>query len=114
MYATINGGNTAPGMLEDPHVASEAVVMEALATEWEYQDHMWGQNLSGDRPLPEGLPPGFRTLDEWVLYMSGYMADLVKSASHSSSKIEHLNIIRKITTMGFRAMRQHGAPLRTF
>lgn len=89
-------------------------VYEAIDSERNYQDDRWGPYLSAERdPLPEhGMPAGWRSLDEFVMYMQGYMNDLVHAASHSADKIEALNIVRKVTALGVRCMEQHGAPRR--
>lgn len=92
--------------------ASVAEVMDSIQSEWDYQDKMWGQNLSGRRPLPQCYPPGFRTVDEWVLYIRQYAEQAAALATKTDDPEQVMHVIRKITTMGFRAMRQHGAPKR--
>jgi hypothetical protein len=86
-------------------------VYKAIDAERDYQDERWGPFLSASRePLPEhGMPGGWRSIDEFVLYMQGYMNDLVYAASHSADKTEALHIIRKVTALGVRCMEQHGA-----
>lgn len=86
--------------------------LAAIQSELDYQDAMWGKNLSGRRPLPDGVPSGFRTADEWALYIRQYAEQAAALATRTDDPAAIMDIFRKITTMGFRAMRQHGAPMR--
>jgi hypothetical protein len=95
-------------------MTSREEVYEAINSERNYQDKRWGPYLSARRdPLPEhGMPGGWRSLDEFVLYMQGYMNELVFAASHYADKDQALDIVRKVTALGVRCMEQHGAPRR--
>lgn len=95
------------------------LVYRAIDSERIYQDARWGRvdkivpgapPITGSSTLGEGV--GNRSLDEFVLYMSGYMADLVKIASHTNDPREKLAFVRKVTALGVACMEQHGAPFR--
>lgn len=94
--------------------ADRNTVYKAIDSERDYQDANWGRDLSGGRaPLEHhGMPGGWRSLDEFVLYMQGYMADAVHSASHCRNRLETLNSIRKVAALAVACMEQHGAPKR--
>lgn len=79
--------------------ASRDQVYIAINTERAYQEHKWGDQAGG-------------TIDEFSLYISGYVADLVRETSHNFTGEEALNIIRKITALGVACMERHGAPHR--
>ena len=82
-------------------------VYELIDGEREYQEALWGETLSGNRP-----GDGERSIDEFSLYLVGYADDLLKSASHFSSSHEKLSIIRKLAALAVACMEQHGAPQR--
>ena len=82
-------------------------VYEAIDSERDYQDEIWGNSLSGGRP-----GNGERTVDEFALYIAGYTNDLVQNASHFAPSEEKLNIVRKIAGLAVACMEQHGAPKR--
>lgn len=84
-------------------------VYNAIDTEREYQEEVWGATASSDQP-----GNGDRTLDEFALYISGYTNDLVQLASHSGSPDGKLEIVRKVAGLCVAAMEQHGAPHREF
>lgn len=101
-----------PTMEEGFYAASIDDTLGAVQSELDYQDSLWGGNLSGRRPLPADLPKGFRTADEWVLYIRQYAEQAAALATRTDDPQQVMHMLRKITTMGFRAMRQHGAPRR--
>lgn len=82
-------------------------VYAAIDGERDYQDARWGQTLSGERP-----GDGFRSVDEFVLYMEGYMREAVQSASHFAHKQKTLDILRKVVALGVCCFEQHGVPAR--
>lgn len=82
-------------------------VYKLIDGEREYQDKQFGHTMSGDRP-----GNGWRSADEWALYIQGYANELTNLASHSVHDDAKLNIIRKIAGMCVCAMEQHGAPER--
>jgi len=89
-------------------------VYEAIDSERNYQNEMWGDSLSNERaPDPaKDESGGDRSLDEFTLYISGYTNDLVNMASHFTGAEEQLAIIRKIAGLSVACMEQHGAPKR--
>ncbi len=82
-------------------------VYAAIDGELEYQKQRWGQSLSGNRP-----GNGERSLDEFVLYMEGYMRDAVHAASHYADPEVTLDVLRKVVALGVRCFEQHGVPQR--
>ena len=82
-------------------------VYNAIDTERDYQEQKWGSTLSGGRP-----GDGFRTVDEFSLYIIGYANDLLKETSHFANDLDKLNIIRKIAGLCVNCMEKHGAPIR--
>lgn len=86
-------------------------VYTAVDSERDYQDARWGDTLSGGRPAPKGKE-GFRTLDEWVLYINHYAGELQRVAGTSNDPTEILNFVRKVAALGVVCMEQHGAPHR--
>lgn len=97
------------GGLTDPEDGpqSMAVVLSAIESELEYQGAVWGKTGSSERP-----GEGERTLDEYILYIYGYAHDLMMLGAKTSDPVEKLNFVRKVTTLGFRTMLEHGAPFR--
>ena len=89
-------------------------VYNAIDSEREYQEAMWGDSLSNERaPDPaKEESGGDHTLDEFTLYISGYTNELVQMASHFVGAEEQLAIIRKIAGLSVACMEQHGAPKR--
>lgn len=89
-------------------------VYEAIDSERDYQEQLWGDSLSNERtPNPsKDESGGDRSLDEFTLYISGYTNDLVNLASHFVGAEEQLNVIRKIAGLSVACMEQHGAPKR--
>ena len=83
---------------------SRATVYLAIDSEREYQDKRW---LGPDRDHFAD-----HTVDEFILYISGYTNDLVHLGSHVDQKEEKLNFIRKVGALCVAAMEQHGAPYR--
>jgi hypothetical protein len=91
----------------------------AIDSERTYQDKRWGRvrekigddkMLTGSSTLGQGV--GNRSLDEFVLYMEGYLRDLVHLASHTNDPAPKLEFVRKVTALGVACMEQHGAPMR--
>lgn len=93
---------------------SRAEVYAAIDSERDYQDARWGRQqyptVSGSSN--ELRKDGNRTLDEFILYMAGYMNDTVQIGSHTTDPVVKLDFIRKVTALGVAAMEQHGAPHR--
>ncbi len=82
-------------------------VYAAVDGEREYQDDRWGSTLSGERP-----GDGSRSVDEFVLYMEGYMREAVQLASHYADKSKTLDVLRKVVALGVACFEQHGVPPR--
>lgn len=87
--------------------ATRQEVFDALSSERAYQDSRWGDTLSGGRP-----GDGERTLDEFILYISGYAQQLVAIGAKSADPAEKLEFVRKVGGLAVAAMEQHGAPRR--
>ena len=87
-------------------------VYEAIDSEREYQDAKWGGTLSGDRQPTAEQPAGYRTCDEFCMYIVGYSHQLLDNASRFSSTDDKLQIVRKIAGLCVACMEQHGAPKR--
>lgn len=86
---------------------TRADVYAVLDGERDYQDARWGGTLSGERP-----GDGSRSVDEFVLYMEGYMREAVHLASHSADKNTTLDVLRKVVALGVACFEQHGVPPR--
>jgi hypothetical protein len=87
-------------------------VYEAIDSERDYQDSLWGNTLSGNRAPKDDQQGGDRSLDEFAMYLGGYANDLEHAASHYVANEEKKDIIRKIAALAVSAMEQHGAPHR--
>lgn len=85
---------------------ARAEAFEAINSERDYQDKVWGNSASSK---VEGTG---RTLDEFALYIHGYANDLAALASHIDEPEEKLNFVRKIAGLAVACMEQHGAPKR--
>lgn len=86
-------------------------VYDAIDSERDYQDTIWGAGLSQGRDSEPEMG-GFRSVDEFALYLQGYVNDLVAQRSKYASTETALDTIRKITALGVHCMEWHGAPLR--
>ena len=82
-------------------------VYKILDGERDYQDLKWGSTFSGNRP-----GNGDRSIDEFVLYMEGYMRDAVQHASHYADTERVLETLRKVAALAIRCFEQHGCPER--
>lgn len=82
-------------------------VYKAIDSERDYQQSKWGNTLSGGRP-----GNGDRSVDEFILYISGYSNDLVNLGSHFADTNEKLEFVRKVAGLCVACMEQHGAPHR--
>ncbi len=82
-------------------------VYNAIDSEREYQIKKWGKTFSGNRP-----GNGWRSVDEYVNYISGYTAELLQVSSHYGTEDDKLNLVRKVAGLCVACMEQHGAPLR--
>lgn len=82
-------------------------IYKVLDGERNYQDFKWGSTLSGNRP-----GNGERSVDEFVLYMEGYMRDAVHHASHYAEKEKVLDSLRKVAGLAVSCFEQHGCPER--
>lgn len=99
---------TLTSFLGRPEAREAAYV--AIDSERDYQDSRWGDTLSGGRPAVHN-EPGFRTLDEWVLYLDMYVAK-AKQAALGADPAPILDAVRKVAALGVVCMEQHGAPHR--
>lgn len=79
----------------------------ALDSERAYQDFKWGQSASSGGP-----GNGNRTLDEFILYISGYADELKRIGSTESDPRKKLDFVRKVGGLAVACMEQHGAPRR--
>ena len=95
-------------------MATRKEVYEAIDSERDYQEALWGDSLSNERtPDPDkGENGGDRSLDEFTLYISGYTNDLVNLGSHYVGAEQQLDVVRKIAGLAVACMEQHGAPKR--
>lgn len=82
-------------------------VYRIIDGERDYQDARWGNTLSGDRP-----GDGSRSVDEFVLYVAGYLQDAVRIASHVGDQAAKLAAPRKVVALGVACFEQHGCPPR--
>jgi hypothetical protein len=83
-------------------------VYAALESEADYQKAKWGHTASSNRP-----GNGERTIDEFILYISGYAHDAHQLASHTGGPEAKLDMVRKIGELCVACMVQHGAPKRS-
>lgn len=79
----------------------------AVDSECDYQDSLWGNTGSSDKP-----GNGERSIDEFALYISAYTNKMVDQCGTYADPVAKLETIRKVATLAIRAMEQHGAPLR--
>jgi hypothetical protein len=84
---------------------SRSEVYEAIESERDYQDSLRERGQFTEVVLPVAGE---------LLIMKEYLDRAIRSYVENPGETpeETLNIIRKITTTGFRAMEHHGAPLR--
>jgi hypothetical protein len=85
-----------------------AEAFEAINSERDYQDKVWGQSESSGQ---EGVG-GHRTVDEFASYILGYANDLHQISTHTLDPEEKLNFVRKVAGLAVACMEQHGAPKR--
>jgi len=79
-------------------------VYKVIDTERDYQDKKWGNTLSGGRP-----GNGERTVDEFILYISGYSDKTKAFAAEFADTEKKLDMIRKVAGLCVACMEQHGA-----
>jgi hypothetical protein len=79
-------------------------VYAVIDGERNYQSTKWGNSLSSGRP-----GDGARSLDEFILYISGYSDKAKAFASEFADSEKKLDIIRKVAALCVVAMEQHGA-----
>jgi hypothetical protein len=82
-------------------------VYSIIDGERNYQDSRWGTTASSGRP-----GAGERSIDEFILYISGYANDAVNVASHFGDPQKKLDAVRKVAALCVACMEQHGAPRR--
>jgi hypothetical protein len=78
-------------------------IMQAIDSERAYQDEKWGDTASSDLP-----GDGSRAVEEFALYIMGYAADLLHTASHFGDPQKELRIVRKIAGLCVACLEQHG------
>lgn len=90
------------------------VAYNAIDTERNYQDRLWGSPGYGDGSAGNSIEgaEGARTIDAFVCYMQGYMNKLVHVASTTADPVAKLHAVRKVAALGVACMEQHGAPYR--
>jgi hypothetical protein len=93
--------------MKEPKSTREAAY-KAIDTEREYQEIVWGDCESSQEPGT----PGFRTLDEYILYIKGYADQLAVIGATSDSQLDKLNFVRKVAGLSVACMEQHGSPAR--
>lgn len=88
------------------NAATRQEVYQAIDSERDYQDHVWGKD--------ESTAGGDHTVEDFVVYIDVYLAKVKEATMLPKAKrhLEMMNIMRKITALGVRCMEQHGAPLR--
>ena len=91
---------------------TRAEVYAAIDSERDYQDKRWGETLSGGRPPTAEQLAGFRTVDEYALYIVGYAHKLLDNAATFAVTKDKLDIIRKVAGLCVACMEEHGAPKR--
>lgn len=92
-----------------------AEAFNAIASEREYQEHLWGNgSLSGGGYTAKTeAENNVRSLDEWTLYILRYANRLANTNCRDEQVYqEKLNTLRKIAALCVAAMEQLGAPLR--
>jgi hypothetical protein len=88
-------------------MATRAEVFAAVESECDYQDVRWNPKTT----TSGGLHP----LPSWLTYMRHYLSIAeaqVSTQGEPDATASALETVRKITTLGIRAMEQHGAPKR--
>ena len=87
-----------------PVVASRHTVYEAIDTERDYQDNLWGDD---GKPNP-------LTVGEFVLLVEEYAAK-ARAVWINEAKPERktLDVVRKVAGIAVNCMEQHGAPKRS-
>jgi hypothetical protein len=93
-----------------PH--SRTFVFSSIDSERDYQDARWGASLSGGRPATQDAPGGSRSVDEYILYISGYSDKLKDLGATTDDTLAKLNFVRKVAGLCVACMEQHGAPRR--
>jgi len=88
-------------------MAIKPEVIEALVSERDYQKEKWGRSASSGRP-----GHGERSIDEYVLYIVEYAAQLQHAAATYLNPTTKLEAVRKVTALGVACMEEHGAPRR--
>jgi len=81
---------------------------DAIASERRYQDLKWGDSESSGEP---GLG-GYRTIDEFALYITEYTDQLRRECGTSVNPRSKLDLMRKVGALCVSAMEWHGAPRR--
>lgn len=91
---------------------SRRAAYAAIDSERDYQDMLWGKTQSSGRQATDQKPGGERTIDEFILYISGYADKLKMVGATSADPVEKLQFVRKVAGLSVACMEQHGAPLR--
>ena len=77
-------------------------VYDIIDSERDYQEQKFGNSKSSSRK-----GSGERTLDEFALYIRGYAEDLAYIGSHSTSKSNKIDAVRKIAGLCVQCLEQH-------
>ena len=83
--------------------SSRERVYKSFDQEREYQEKMWGDSLSGGQP-----GNGYRSVDEFALYIQRYSNILTEVASTAMNDDAKLDVIRKIGALCTAATEWHG------
>jgi hypothetical protein len=92
-----------------PHVPEREAAYAAIDSERDYQDQKWGDSASSGNP-----GAGERSIDEFILYISGYSDQLVQVGSTTQDARNKLDLVRKVAALCVACMEQHGTPKRRF
>lgn len=80
-------------------MASRSEILKALDGEEAYQLDRWGADAHE------------RTCDEWIMYISQYAQEAMALTVHGDEETAR-HQIRKVASMCFNCMEQHGVPQR--
>lgn len=87
-------------------MTARSVVYSALDAERDYQDWRWAGTSSDDKQSDK--PALDRSIDEYTLYIQGYVNELVHIASHSGNSKDKLDVVRKVGALCVACMEQNG------
>ena len=84
-----------------------AKAYKLIEGELAYQEMLWNEETT--------ISGGVHTPDEWVLYMQDYLTEaqhILSRESATTGRLKAMDVIRKVTAMGVRAMLQNETPPR--